>query len=96
MRIQSSFRSTTHVVPETAKPIDVIYGLLATVGALGAAAAGLFGRPLREALPQAVGGRARSGLRALRSLHSGHIGDYIAWWTAGAGMLGGVCLVALR
>ncbi|MDQ6841382.1 MAG: NADH-quinone oxidoreductase subunit D [Actinomycetota bacterium] len=85
-----------HVVPETVKPIDVIYGLLATVGALGTAAAGLFGRPLREALPQAVGGRARSGLRALRYLHSGHIGDYIAWWTAGAGMLGGVCLVALK
>ena len=29
-------------------------------------------------------------------LHSGHIGDYIAWWTAGASVLGGVCLLALR
>ncbi len=29
------------------------------------------------------------------SLHSGHIGDYIAWWTTGAGLLGGACLLAL-
>jgi hypothetical protein len=33
---------------------------------------------------------------SVRGLHSGHIGDYIAWWTAGAGLLGAVCLLALR
>jgi hypothetical protein len=32
----------------------------------------------------------------LRSLHSGHIGDYIAWWTAGAATLGGASLIFLR
>jgi hypothetical protein len=32
----------------------------------------------------------------LRGLHSGHIGDYIAWWTTGAGLLGAACLLALR
>jgi hypothetical protein len=32
----------------------------------------------------------------LRGLRSGHIGDYIAWWSAGASVLGGVLLVALR
>jgi hypothetical protein len=32
----------------------------------------------------------------LRHLHSGHIGDYIAWWTAGAAALGGASLIFLR
>jgi hypothetical protein len=31
----------------------------------------------------------------LRELHSGHIGDYIAWWTAGAALLGGSSLILL-
>jgi hypothetical protein len=37
----------------------------------------------------------RTALRKLRHLHSGEIGDYIAWWTAGASVLGAVCLLAL-
>jgi hypothetical protein len=31
----------------------------------------------------------------LRRLHSGEIGDYIAWWTAGTAVLGAACLLAL-
>jgi hypothetical protein len=31
----------------------------------------------------------------LRELHSGHIGDYIAWWTTGAALLGGASLILL-
>jgi hypothetical protein len=37
----------------------------------------------------------QAALRSLRHLHSGEIGDYIAWWTVGASLLGAVCLVAL-
>jgi hypothetical protein len=33
---------------------------------------------------------------AVRHLHSGHVGDYIALWTTGAAALGGACLIALR
>jgi hypothetical protein len=36
------------------------------------------------------------GVNRLRALHSGHIGDYIAWWTAGAAALGGTSLIFLR
>lgn len=43
----------------------------------------LFGRPLWEGLPTGLRQPARSGMRTLRHLHSGEIGDYIAWWTAG-------------
>jgi multicomponent Na+:H+ antiporter subunit D len=75
--------------------IDVLYGLLSAGGAGVFAALGLFGRPLREALPRSTQERGRTVVRALRGLHSGHIGDYIAWWTAGASVLGAVCLLAL-
>ena len=48
----------------------------------------------------AAGARPRSAhersCAAVRGLHSGHIGDYIAWWTAGAASFGAVCLLALR
>jgi hypothetical protein len=39
---------------------------------------------------------AVAGVGALRELHTGHIGDYIAWWTAGAAALGGASLIFLR
>ena len=38
---------------------------------------------------------ARAALSRVRRLHSGHIGDYIAWWTAAAAMLGGASLILL-
>ncbi len=75
--------------------IDVLFALLALAGALASAALGLFGRPLRESLPRHIREPARNGLRLLRQVHSGHIGDYIAWWTAGVSVLGGVCLLVL-
>jgi multicomponent Na+:H+ antiporter subunit D len=74
---------------------DVLYGLLSTGGALAAAALALFGAPLRAILPdRPLAGWTRA-LWALRRLHSGHIGDYVAWWTAGASVLGGVCLLTI-
>jgi multicomponent Na+:H+ antiporter subunit D len=75
---------------------DVVDALVALIAAGAVAALGLFGRPLREALPARLGRPARQGLLRLRHLHSGQIGDYIAWWSAGAGVIGGVCLLTLR
>jgi len=65
-------------------------------GAVLAGALGLWGRPLREGLPRAIRRPAAGTVFALRGLHNGHIGDYIAWWSAGVSLIGGVCLVALR
>ena len=87
--------SWPQVAPSHVEMMDVLYSLLAVAGAIGAAALGLFGRSLRESLPRVVRDPARAALRGLRQLQSGHIGDYIAWWTAGAGLLGGACLLAL-
>ena len=76
--------------------VDVIIGVLTLIAAFGVACAGLRGRPLLARLPGGVHARGRGAVLSLRGLHSGHIGDYIAWWTTGAGLLGGACLLALR
>ena len=62
----------------------------------GLAALGLFGRPLRRRLPGVVLRPVVVAVGGLRHLHSGDIGDYIAWWTAGAAALGGASLILLR
>jgi multicomponent Na+:H+ antiporter subunit D len=77
------------------EPLELLYAVLSIAAAVGVAALGLFGRPLRDSLPRRVREPGRAALRKLRHLHSGEIGDYIAWWTAGASVLGAVCLFAL-
>ena len=56
-------------------PTGVLLGL-----ASAAAAAGVAGLQLR-------GGAPLGGLRVLRRLHSGHVGDYVAWLFAGVAAL---------
>ena len=75
---------------------DYGYAALSTVGALLVAGLGLFGRPLRESLPRMIWHPLESTAGVLHRLHSGHIGDYITWWTAGVSVVGGVCLITLR
>jgi multicomponent Na+:H+ antiporter subunit D len=75
---------------------EVVLGGVGTLLGLSLAALGLFGRGLREGLPGSVSRPARTVVATVRALHSGHVGDYIAWWTAGAASLGAVCLLALR
>ena len=75
---------------------DYVYSGISTVGALVVAGMGLFGRPLRARLPRVLTHPLEVAASGLHALHSGHIGDYITWWTAGVSLVGGVCLVALR
>jgi multicomponent Na+:H+ antiporter subunit D len=75
--------------------LDVLYSALSVLLAITAAAVGLFGRPWQARIPTGLQRRWLRGLHTVRDLHSGHIGDYIAWWTAAASLLGAVCLVAL-
>jgi multicomponent Na+:H+ antiporter subunit D len=91
-------RGTAHFGPAATSHVkvdDFLYGAVATLGAVGLGALGLFGGPVREALPEALVRPLLGALNNLRALHSGHIGDYIAWWTAGAALLGGASLVLL-
>jgi len=83
--------STSHV-----EGFDYAYAGGATLGAIALAALGLFGRPLKRHLPHLLLQPVVVAVGGLRELHSGHIGDYIAWWTAGAAALGGASLIFLR
>jgi multicomponent Na+:H+ antiporter subunit D len=82
---------TSHV-----ESFDYLYGAGAPAGAVALAAVALFGRPLRRMLPDALVRVPRGAVIGLRRLHTGHIGDYIAWWTAGAATFGGAFLIFLR
>ena len=73
------------------------YGIIAVAGAVAAAGAGPVRRPLARVGPDDAVAPGAGGARAwCAMLHSGHIGDYIAWWSAGASLIGGICLLALR
>jgi multicomponent Na+:H+ antiporter subunit D len=82
--------STSHL-----ESFDYLYGAAATLGALALASLALFGGRRLERIPGGLVRPAANALRGLRRLHSGHIGDYIAWWTAAAGLLGTVSLLLL-
>lgn len=68
---------------------EVLHGLWSAGAALLLAFLSLF----RSRLPQ---GFAIPGVGGLRQLHSGHIGDYLAWLTLGVAAFGVGCVVLLR
>lgn len=74
---------------------DVVYSVASVLTGVGLAAFGLFGRGLRTRIPSALTGPWLRALHALRDLHDGHVGDYVAWWTAGTTVLGAICLLTL-
>jgi multicomponent Na+:H+ antiporter subunit D len=80
----------THV-----EAFDYLYAGGGTVGAVAIAGLTLFAPTLHRRLPQTIIRPLRTSLTVLRELHSGHIGDYIAWWTTAAALLGGVSLILL-
>ena len=84
-----------HATTSHIQGYDYLYGAGAAVGAVLAAATALFAYPLLARLPRVLVRPVVAGLGVFRDLHSGHIGDYIAWWTAGAALLGGSSLLAL-
>jgi len=64
----------------------VLWGLVTTGGSF---AFGAF--LLRRRLPSFLAGP----FDILRAVHSGHVGDYVAWLTLGAAVLGGVFALGL-
>lgn len=67
---------------------DYIYGGGATVGALGIATLGLWGGDRTRRI-------ARAGIHPVQALHTGRVGDYLAFAIFGAGVLAAVMLVSL-
>jgi multicomponent Na+:H+ antiporter subunit D len=72
------------------------YGAVSTVGAIGFAAFGLYRRRLPSAWRRATGRLAARPVAGLKALHSGVVGDYVAWLTAGVAILGGLVAVVVR
>jgi multicomponent Na+:H+ antiporter subunit D len=62
-----------------------LYAAALVVGALAFAWLGLAGKRL---FPVQL-------VDALRAAHSGHVGDYVAWWTFGMTVIGGLVLWAV-
>jgi multicomponent Na+:H+ antiporter subunit D len=75
---------------------DYAYSVASVLGAMLVAAYGWWGERAVNARGFLRVHPVRHTVDAIRRLHSGHIGDYIAWWSAGVSLIGGVCLVALR
>jgi multicomponent Na+:H+ antiporter subunit D len=85
---------------ETPSGIDwtvtgVVLGIASTVLAIVVAALGWYAEPIRQRLRAALPPFQR-GLAGLRALHSGHVGDYIAWLLVGVVVLGALVGLPLR
>jgi multicomponent Na+:H+ antiporter subunit D len=72
-----------------------VASLATSVVSIGTAWVLLERRRLPRALAAGVGA-VRAALAPLRSLHSGHIGDYIAWLTVGVAVFGGILAAVTR
>jgi multicomponent Na+:H+ antiporter subunit D len=75
---------------------DFLYSAGATVGAILVAAIPLFGWRTLQGMPDRFTGPLDRAVGGLRALHSGVIGDYVAWLTAGLAALGGLFALTLR
>jgi multicomponent Na+:H+ antiporter subunit D len=69
--------------------VPMIRGLVATFLALVMAGLVLLPHPFKKGIEGFSGGISFI-LRPIRILHSGHMGDYVAWLTAGVAVIGGL------
>jgi multicomponent Na+:H+ antiporter subunit D len=86
----------TPVEPEGLKAVDFLWGGLSVALALGLAWVSLFGGALLDAVPERLRRAGDAAQRPLRAIHSGHVGDYLAWLTAGGGVLAALIALAVR
>ena len=73
-----------------------VYGLVATAGAVGFAVFGLYRRRAPESVRRLPGRLAAVPAATLKALHSGLVGDYVAWLTFGVAALGGLLALVVR
>jgi multicomponent Na+:H+ antiporter subunit D len=69
--------------------------VLTLAGAVGVAATALARGPLRDLLGGVPGRGVRAGLAGMRTLHSGHVGDYVTWLIVGTVALGAAWAASL-
>jgi multicomponent Na+:H+ antiporter subunit D len=80
----------TPAVPATSGPsgLSYLYGVGATFAAIAVAALALYVHRLPRPATRALAG--------LRALHSGRVGDYVAWLAVGVATIGGALTLTLR
>ena len=84
------------IEPVSVAPVDYLWATLALLLALTIAGLSLFGDRLGWRPPPSLRAVADRAQHALGALHSGHVGDYVAWMTAAMGALAALVALALR
>jgi len=72
--------------------LSVAWALVTLIGSFAVGFASLY----RKRLPHAVTNALARALAPLRAVHSGHIGDYVAWLTFGTTVIGGLFALTIR
>jgi multicomponent Na+:H+ antiporter subunit D len=94
--LQGAAGTAPHVAaPEPPRAPDFLYGTVSTLGALAVAGVALFHERLPRVAPRRVARGGGALIWRMRRLHSGHVGDYIAWVTAGVALFGGAFALTL-
>jgi multicomponent Na+:H+ antiporter subunit D len=73
-----------------------VYSAITFTGAVAVAGVMLFGYRAPRSASRGLSDLTRRAVGPLRALHSGHIGDYVAWLVAGVALLGGSFAIALQ
>ncbi len=82
--------------PEGVAAGSYVEGGLTVLAALAVAALALGRERIRSRRGRALGAALAPALERLRALHSGRIGDYVAWTTVGTAAIGAVLVAATR
>lgn len=94
---QALFRTPVHTVAHAAPNwtgLGLGLDFLSVALAVGIAALAIYGRPLLGRFPVLT--LSRRPMDTLHKLHSGHIGDYVAWLMVGIAALAGLVGLPLR
>ena len=92
----TSVSSLPAVDPYTAPLHAYLYAILTLVLAVGLAIAGLFGHRLRGGPARWLARLGDRLLTPLHAVHSGHIGDYVAWLVLGVAVFGGAFAIGFQ
>jgi multicomponent Na+:H+ antiporter subunit D len=71
---------------------SLVWAVVTVVGSLVVGTASVF----RNRAPKPVTDALGAVLAPLRAVHTGHIGDYVAWLTFGTAVIGGLFAITLR
>src|SRR5581483_7183461 len=71
---------------------SIVWAVVTLVGSIALG----FASTVRDRLPRSVSDGLARAFMPLRAVHSGHIGDYVAWLTFGTAVIGGLFAVTIR